>query len=417
MNMNKCVSMKPCFSVIFLVLFSMLVTGCWSSHEINNLAIVNIMGIDQDASGQFQLTVSIMNPVPTGTGKIPSTAVVETATGKTLYEAIGKLSSTLAKELYLGNLGVVVVGKSVAQNKMESVLDFLKRDNHIRPYIHLLVTREKVIDVMKAEPRLKSELGLEFQSIVANRRYAHTAVVKDLGQFLKDYSSDTKDPFTGELRLAAERGIKIAEKKQLSESQGASKSKKGIERSDEALSLQGSAVFKNKKYIGWLSEEETRGLLLVRGELKKDIMVINCPKEDNRSISILIQQSDSQFSPYFVKGQPVMDINIKVDGDILDIDCPDFKLTTEQVDQLNVALEEEIRQKIMLVLDKAQKQWQADVFGFGSAIYRRYPKEWQQMAAQWRNGGLAGMKVNIFISANISRFGLSKNPVNANESR
>ncbi|GMA98167.1 Ger(x)C family spore germination protein [Pelosinus sp. IPA-1] len=419
MKTNKYITIRIFFSVVLLVLLSVSLTGCWSSHEIDNLALIDIMGIDQDDSGQFELTVSIVSPAPkvTGTGKIQLTTVVETATGKTLYEAIGKLSSTFSKEIYFGNLGVVVVGEKAARNKMESVLDFLKRDNHIRPYVQLLITRERIIDIIKTEPLLRSDLGSEIQSMVTNRRYRHTAIVKDLSQFLKDFSSDTKDSFTGEIRLAAKSGINIAEKTKLSEIDVTQKDTKGIEQNAGTLSLQGSAVFKDKQYIGWLNDQETRGLLLLRGELTQDIIVVNCPQEDNGSISIMINKSSCQLSPRFIDGQPVMDVNIKVDGDILDINCPDFKLTVGQINQLNAAFEEEIRQEIMIVLDKTQKQWQTDVFGFGDTIYHHYPNEWNQIANQWRNGGLSGMKVDISIVANVSRSGLIKNPIKANESR
>ncbi|MBC8015313.1 MAG: Ger(x)C family spore germination protein [Sporomusaceae bacterium] len=419
MKTNEYRMIRIFFSVVLLMLLSVSLTGCWSSHEIDNLALIDIIGIDQHDSGQFELTVSIISPAPmgAGTGKIKLTTVVETATGKTLYEAIGKLSSTLSKEIYLGNLGVVVVSEKAARDKMESVLDFLKRDNHIRPYVQILITREKIIDIIKTEPQLRSNLGSEIQRMVTNKRYRHTGIVKDLSQFLKDFSSDTKDPFTGEIRLAAKKGINIAEKTNLPESDVAQKDTKGSEQNAGALSLQGSAIFKHKKYIGWLDDQETRGLLLLRGELTNDIIVLEYPQEGSGSISIKINKSSSQLSPRFIGGQPVMDVTIKVDGDILDIDYPDFKLTVDQINQLNAALEEEIRQEVMTVLDKAQKQWQADVFGFGDTIYHQYPNEWNQIANQWRNGGLAGMEVNISIVANISRSGLNKDPVKANESR
>lgn len=419
MKGNKLITIRKIFSLVLLVLFSIFLTGCWSSHEIENLAVVDIMGIDQDDSGQFELTISIINPAPTqnGIGKIRLTTVVETATGKTLYEAVEKLSSTLSKDIYFGNIGIVVVGERAAQNKMESVLDFLKRDNHIRPYVQLLITREKIIDIIKTDPQLKSSLGTEIHSMVTNRHYKHTEIVKDLSQFLKGFSSDTKDSFTGEIRLAEKSGINITEKTKLSEKDITKKDKEGVEQNSGALSLQGAAVFKQKKYIGWLNDQEARGLLLLRGELTHDIIVVTCPKEGNGSISIMISQLSSQLSPHFIGGQPVMDVNIKVDGDILDIDCPDFNLTVDQINQLNIALEEEIKQEIMTVLDKAQKQWQADVFGFGDTIYHHYPDEWNQISSQWRDGGLSGMKLNISIVANVSRSGLTKSPVKANESR
>jgi len=260
MKLNKCIPMRTFFSVVLLILFSASLAGCWSSHEINNLALIGIMGIDQDDSGQFELTVSIVNPSPGGSlggaGKMQSTAIVETTTGKTLFEAMGKLSSTLSKEIYLGNLGVVIVGEKAAQNKMESILDFLKRNTHIRPYVQLLVTREKVVDIVKAEPQLKSNLGSEIQGIITNRHYTHLAVIRDLSQFLKEFSSDTRDSFTGEIQLAAKNGINIAEKTKKMEAGIAQKETKGMGHNKETLSLQGQPYLRITNTLARLTSKK-----------------------------------------------------------------------------------------------------------------------------------------------------------------
>lgn len=76
-------------------------------------------------------------------------------------------------------------------------------------------------------------------------------------------------------------------------------------------------------------------------------------------------------------------------------------------------IEEEVTQTLLL----AQKNWETDIFGFGKAIYRKHPSEWDKLSASWRNGGLKNLNVVLNIDANISRYGLTTEPSKANESR
>ncbi|HEX6923026.1 MAG TPA: Ger(x)C family spore germination C-terminal domain-containing protein, partial [Bacillales bacterium] len=69
------------------------------------------------------------------------------------------------------------------------------------------------------------------------------------------------------------------------------------------------------------------------------------------------------------------------------------------------------------VLNKVKNQWQADIFGFGEAIYKKAPEKWDQLAPQWRNGQFKKMNVHFKVTANILRHGLFKDPGKANESR
>lgn len=43
-----------------------------------------------------------------------------------------------------------------------------------------------------------------------------------------------------------------------------------------------------------------------------------------------------------------------------------------------------IESEVKAALRKAQAELGVDIFGFGEAVHRKYPKEWQELKGRWR---------------------------------
>ena len=422
--MRKNKSFKSIWTIVlFVVLLSL--SGCWSAKKINDLAIINIIGIDQNDAGDIEVSTLLVKPASlfaqtTVGGKEESFQdkfLIETTTGKNIFEAMGKLSNAISENIYLGHVNVVIFGEDAARDRMESSLDFFRRENNFRPNIKLLVTKGRASDMIKISPEFNLTLGLEIQNMTEKHHYTPTMMVKDLSQFLKDLTSNTIDPITGVVMPAKELGVEAVGENKDTQNKGSTEKTMTETESPRALSTQGTAVFKGGHLKGFLDEDETRGLLSIQGELQNEIVVLSCGEKDNGTISVIIRDTQSQFSPHTTDENMKMLVNIEINADITEITCSNLELDTEKIERLNKQLGDIIVQDASNVLNKAQKQWQTDIFGFGQAIYRKNPREWDQMAPEWRNGTLKKMNVDLKVQANISRYGLLKNPSKANESR
>jgi spore germination protein KC len=428
---------RSCKGVRILIILSftlLSLTGCWSGKSVNDLSIINVIGIDRTDNGDIQVSALIAKPQALftqstggGLGNDQNKFHIEKTTGKSIFEAMGKLSKSFSDRIYLGHANVVIFGEKAAREKMESSLDFFRRENDFRPNILLLVTKGQASEIIKASPELNATLGLEIQNMTESDQYSATKMVKDISQFMKALSSNTTDPITGVIMPVNKMGIEAE-----SESREAQDQKnKGTNREEnsdkhmvesgketiKALGLQGTAVFKGGALKGFLDDRETRGLLAIQGELQDEITVLNCGGNDNGTVSLTIRDTQSQFTPKLTDQNIKMDVNIQVEADIGEITCPTLQLDTNKIEALNKRLEDLIEQDSSIVLGKAQKQWETDIFGFGEAIYRRHPKEWDQLAPKWREGNLKNMKINLHVDANISRYGLHKEPSESNEAR
>lgn len=400
--------------ILQLLFIPFLLSGCWSAKEIHDLGIINALGIDFNEAGEFEITTVIVRPselFPESVGGPrygkQNRYLIETATGQTIFEAISKLSKSISDKIYFGHLDVVVFGEKAAREKMIPSLDFISRENEFRPNIYLLVTKGKAADVINTSPEFNKTLGLEFKNLTKSSRFAATKMVKDISQFMKDFTSNTKDPITGVLMTANDLGINAKGEDQ--ESQYYQKGR------PQVISLDGTAVFKKGNLKGFLDEKETHGLLWIKGDLKNDIIVMNLGND--KKVSIIIRNSKSQFIPYITEKHTKMTVKTQVEADIGEVTIPNLHLDSNQIDRLNRQLEEIIIKEETTVLNKAQKDWQTDIFGFGEAIYRNQPLIWDLMAPNWGNGGLKNMKVDLKVKANISRYGLHKDPSNPDESR
>ena len=63
----------------------------------------------------------------------------------------------------------------------------------------------------------------------------------------------------------------------------------------------------------------------------------------------------------------------------------------------------------MAALNKAQ-ELNADVFGFGEALHRKYPKQWKELEKDW-DEIFPELEVEIVVETQVSRSGISIKPI------
>lgn len=139
------------FFLVFLLIF--ILTGCWSSKELNKIAIITALGIDKTENG-FQLSVQVINP-----GEIAEknssgrTEVIRyKKSGATIQEAFRKLTLDVPRVIYLSHLRVVIFGEDMAKAGIGKALDFLSRDHEMRSDFYLTVAKgSNASDILNVE--------------------------------------------------------------------------------------------------------------------------------------------------------------------------------------------------------------------------------------------------------------------------
>lgn len=400
--------MKRKIKLLFLVVLLIITTGCWNRVELDRRAIVAGFGADKaEEEGKIKITVQVVNvgeikAMPPSRGVSTKAVTVYTGTGYTVFDAFRNLAMIVGKKLFLTETRILVVGEDLAREGLDKVLDFYERDPEPEIRNYLLIARGEAEEILETELRTDKIWASGINSMVEATMAHGKAPATEIIQFLKAVESKTTAPVATAVQVI---------RKGNKDSGGNGKPNQGETTAvlPKELMVSGTAVFRQYKLAGWLDEKESRGLLWVTGKVKSGIIVVSSPETESRLIALEIIRSKSEIKPKITDGILTINVNIKEEGnlgeiqpDTVDITKPDvFK---ELEERKKAAIEDEISAAVV----KAQ-ELNADIFGFGEAVRRKYPKEWRQLNDTWGEI-FPTLEVNIAVDAKLRRTGKITKP-------
>jgi spore germination protein KC len=146
------------------------------------------------------------------------------------------------------------------------------------------------------------------------------------------------------------------------------------------VNIVGTAVFKKDKMIGELNKQESRGLLWGINKVKKGIVIADSP-DGSGKLSVSIVRSKSKVLPELVDGNINITIEITEEGNLTEYNGKQ-NLTDKLIKQIEKLQDQKIESDVRAAINKSF-ELNADVFGFGEAVHRKYRKEWKGLSSQW----------------------------------
>jgi spore germination protein KC len=381
-----------------LLILSLFLTGCWDRRELNELGIALALGIDK-VEDEYQVTAQVVVPseisTKSSTGRSPVTLFQ--ANGETVYEALRKLTKNSPRKIYPGHLRMLVIGEDLAEEGIGESLEFLSRDWEFRSDFYVVIAKD-----MTAEEILNVTTTLE--AIPANKMFntlktSEAAWAATSGIVLDELITD----LTNEGKEAVLTGILVTGNQEI----GTSKQNVESITPEARIVYDQLAVFKKDKLLGWLTEQESRGYNDITNTVENTISVISCPKEGKISIEIIQLKSD--IKGRVNKGKPEVDVNIKVKGNVGDVECQINLSEPKTIAELEKITKKDMEDNINLTIETVQKQYESDIFGFGEAIHRSNPKEWKKIKEQWDKGGFSELTANVKVDVKLQHTGTAGN--------
>ncbi|MDO4341919.1 MAG: Ger(x)C family spore germination C-terminal domain-containing protein [bacterium] len=171
---------------LLLILFLLPLCGCYNYIELNELGVVSLLAIDyQDNEYQINLEIRENKKEEEETSKIYK------STGSSLDEAIQNTGLSLNKTLYFVDLDILMLSTDAINNKLDTILDYLTRENNVGINFYLLVDDniEKTISHFQKE---KIIAGKYLKEII-NGRFNNTIKSKYI-DFLQTHLNSYYDP-------------------------------------------------------------------------------------------------------------------------------------------------------------------------------------------------------------------------------
>ncbi|MFE4241183.1 Ger(x)C family spore germination protein [Peribacillus butanolivorans] len=384
---------------IILIVFLLFTTGCWNRRELNELAITLAIGLDRTKDGQYLVTAQVVNPGELATGKGGggsggSPTIIYQAKGKTVFEAIRKMTKESPRKIYPSHLRVLVIGESLAKKGIGKPLDLLSRDWELRSDFYIVVAKG-----MKAAEILKVPTSLEkipanqiFDTLKVSATAWSATSFESLDELIADIVSEGKQPvLTGILA-----DIKGDEETSLS--------KQNVEMIDPPalLKFNGLAVFNDDKLVGWLNEKQSKTYTVITNKEKSTVVNISCPKGGKAVYEV--KKSSTEIKGKIKNGKPEIDLNIRVEGNLGEVECHIDLTKPETIEKLEKIYEKEAKKFFMNSIKQVQKNEKVDIFGFGEAIHRADPEAWKKLKKDW-DKHFENLPVNIQVQGEIRNIG------------
>ncbi|MFV9511217.1 Ger(x)C family spore germination protein [Tepidibacillus sp. LV47] len=383
--------------ISFIIFFS---TGCWNRRELNELAIVTAAGIDPGPKkGEITVVFQIVNPSAiSGKQGVSSTMtpfITIKSTGKTVFDAVRKATREMSRRLYFAHTQAWIFNEElVRKSGIKAFLDFLIRDAEIRINAPVLVTKgQKAEEILTTQLPLDSINGVSIKKHLENAQksggFTRVVELRELINVLSNPIRSAIVPYVFNSPISPNKDT--LEHTQLS-------------KPDTVIKTEGFAVFKKDKLIGFLNSDEARGLLFVTDKVDKGVLPISFHGHHH---AMEIIRSKTKMKTRLVDSKPEVDLEIKLVVNVGEVSMPLNLTNPSLIKKLETVTNHEVKKEVEHVIQKAQKKYKADIFGFGEEFKREYPKEWKKLENNWEKE-FVDLTVNVKVNTTIYETGLLK---------
>jgi spore germination protein KC len=393
-------SKKVRFGCLFVLLAVLLMlTGCWSRKEMNEITFIVGMAIDK-ADDRYKTTVQVVDPSQMTNNRradrIPMFTYTET--GRTVDEALRKMSTKSPRLLYGGHMMFLVISEELARKGFEEAIDFFSRDPNYRANFYVAVANgnsaEEIMNLItpfEILPAQEYAKSLKLSEV----HWAPSAATLWIDFMRNIVTPGRENALTGiTLKGDLEQGRKLDNVR--------------VIKNLAEFQFKNLAVFKEQKMVGWLNENESKAYTFVNNRVKNTVGVISCP--DGGKVDIKVTRARSKIEPRVVEGKPQLKVKVFVEGDANELSCSLDMTKGPELSKIQQLGQDELTSIIEGGIKGVQTKYGADIFGFGEAFYRRYPQRWKEWAPNW-GAMFKELQVEVVVEYRLRKMGKITQPL------
>lgn len=381
--------------LMLLALAMLVMSGCWSRKELNDLAVIVALGIDQHKDG-YKVSAQVLNPNEVrilGGSRGGSPVVTYRSVGTTVPGALQRLLAQAPRLLYLAHVRVVVLGEALARKGLTDTLDFIARSPQLRTDFFLLVARdseaEEILDVATPFEHVPAS-SLYSSILISHQKWAATGKVT-LQDFIVELERGGSAPVLSGVEVIGD------------PAKGNSLNNVRDIRPSTMLQHAGLAVFRDDRLVGWLGESSSKTTNYVLNEVDETNTFVDCP--DEGIIGLSITQSKSEIKARLTdNGMPAFTVLLHLEADLNTAQCSVDLTDPAMIRTIEDNAVAKYNERMERNIHNVQERFAADIYGFGEALHRQHPKIWKKYRSEW-NDMFKTVHVDVDTKLKVKRVG------------
>lgn len=332
--------------VIVLAIFTFSENEVYKK-DIRNRLVIQGIGIDLEKDGKYTVT---LQAIDTNSSKASSAEGASQPPlkayklqGDTIYTAIKTVTEKEGKIPLYSQNRIILIGKSITEDKMDDVIDFFVRDVENGGTVYIAAAEKTANEILEAKNGDEYISAQNLENSIESYEYDSKIFSTQLYELINRYNSGTKD-FA--LPLFALKG-------------------KDKEKSAE---ITGAALFNNTKYREVISKDETIYLNMLCDKVHNTAIDFDGGK--GTSVALNIVKSKTERKVNLEKDIPTFIIKVKMDADIAEISGGvSSAMTSEQIDEIKKKGEEYVEKNIRTTINSMYQKYDSDACGLGRLLY------------------------------------------------
>jgi len=365
-----------------MIISLLLMTGCWDMTDINQAVIISGVGVDYRNNKVIYIHQidQKVSQIEEGAGRPLTESII--SQGRTFAEAARSANLSSSNYFLLGQIDLIMVGEDLAQTDMNLFSDFILRNRYLRLDTYMVLAVNDTPEKVYAEPMpLTAFSAMGMKNLLDNNEVRGGVFVPvTMLDFLGGLSTAGIQPVLPQISL-----------------------------SEGKVMLKGTAVFKERKWVGSLNEEESRGYRWLHYKTKYGgMLIINSPV-DKQAVLLEVNNFSSKIKPVIKNGQLKFDITVDTSLHLYEQSGSGNLMTEKQRREMEKLANREIERQIKACLDKSQSL-NSDILGLGLQTYRYYPEYWQEVEKDWPSI-FPKVKADITVKSKVAGGHLAAKPV------
>lgn len=376
------------FPMLSLLLVSLLLTGCWDYIEIESLEFVFGLGVDQVKP---EVVVVLEMAKTSGGGQQtmvePKVLSTKSQSAATAHRA---LSNPAGLRTFWSHAYVFLISEQVAQEGIIPAMEHIVRSRHLRSTVWVFITKECTAEeVFKSKPPVANSVSEHLNSIVLMQDAISGFLPLQVWQLNQAFAAEGVAAILPTVKLVHQRGELVP-------------------------IVEGTAVFKRDRMVGWLDGQESDILCLLKGLDQRSYYVVDTKVTDHGYFPITYELVGNrvELKPLVRKdGSIAVAISLTLELGVEEIGAAPLSFRDEKlVRSVEAQLATFVTREVRGFLWKIQREYNADILGFGQLFRRKKPEVWRRLGEDW-DAQLRDLQVELDVQCKIVFTGTSSEPL------
>lgn len=332
--------------VIVLALFTFSENEIYKK-DIRNRLVIQGIGIDLEEDGTYTVTLQAIdtNSSEAASADSASQPSLKTykLTGDTVYTAIKTVTEKEGKIPLYSQNRIILIGKSITEEKMDDVIDFFVRDVENGGTVYIAAAEKTASEILEAKNGNEYISARTLEKSIESYEYDAKIFSTQLYELINRYNSGTKD-FAMPLFSLKEDG------------------------EEKTVEITGTALFNNTKYREVISKEETVFLNVLCDDVYNTALAFD--GTTGTRVALNVVKSKTKREVTLNNNVPTFKISVYMNADIAEISGGvSSEMTNKEIEEIKQKGEEYVEEHIRSAINSLYQENNSDACGFARLLY------------------------------------------------